>query len=361
MAKQFKDFSFCGKLFSNLNEKYISVDFDNNGEINLALGRDMEKGESNRYKVEPNFFYDTWNEPLNFELDIVKDPCKYDSQDKMEITKDEIRTLTRWLTSSHLPEWIKFEYENNGSDAVQYYGWFSNIETFVVAGIVYGLKLTFTCTTSFGYTDNIINAATSTKEYVNMLIDNTSDELNSYVYPLITIKPHSNGEIFICNTTDMEVLDQGNVTGTTASAYFESLLNHVGVYAKNNEYTVRYSTNTVDIIPLCDNSAVQFYLIDTYGLETKCTAYYNIVTKEYQIITGGFMYFNVYRDLDMCIDTQKLLINDSLGRMITYDKLGIYDVDQMYWFRLLNGTNTLLLYGDFDISFIHIESRKVGE
>ena len=67
MAKQFKDFFFCGKKLSSVSPDYISVDFEAKDEINLSLSRDMVKGETNRYKIEADYFYDEWSEPLTFE------------------------------------------------------------------------------------------------------------------------------------------------------------------------------------------------------------------------------------------------------------------------------------------------------
>ena len=67
MAKQFSDFSFCGKRISDLlNIKYISVEYDSDPSKSLGLERDMQKGESTRYRIEPNYFYDTWSAPLEF-------------------------------------------------------------------------------------------------------------------------------------------------------------------------------------------------------------------------------------------------------------------------------------------------------
>lgn len=61
MAKQFTDFTFRGKKLSDMKTKYISVDFDSNSDsTNLGMERDMIKGETNRYRVESNYFYDTW-------------------------------------------------------------------------------------------------------------------------------------------------------------------------------------------------------------------------------------------------------------------------------------------------------------
>ena len=66
-------------------------------------------------------------------------------------------------------------------------------------------------------------------------------------------------------------------------------------------------------------------------------------------------------NLEINIDCQKLLFHDSIGRMVTYDELGIADVDHMYWMRFLNGNNSILVYGDVTVSFKFRESRKVGE
>lgn len=362
MAKQFKDFTFTGKKFSSLCTKYISVDFEDNSDIPLAMERNMEIGETNFSRVEPNYFGDTWTDVLPIELNIVKDPSQYDyNQKELVITKGEIREITRWLTSPHYPEWIEFEYDHDNVDeAKNYRGWFNNVETWAVGSEVYGLKLSFKCTTPFGYTDDIVNIQTVTK-YSNILVTNDSDELDSYCYPTIEIKPSSNGQIYICNLSDCKILENGILT-LTESTYFQSMLTLIEEFATLNGYTVKYTgKGAFNIVALCNDTAVQFYLIDRYNNEIKCTAFYMDDTKEYRIIEDGFMFMDVYTDLNVYIDCQKLIINDSLGRIITYDKLGITDVDHIYWLRLINGHNSLLLYGNAKFTITHKESRKVGE
>lgn len=363
MAKQFEDFFFCGKKLSAVMGDVISVDFDASDEINLSLSRDMTKGDTNRYKIESDYFYDEWSDTLEFELDIIKDTCKYNNQKEREFTKEEIRKITRWLTSSHTPEWIKFEYSAEyDNDGKNYYGWFNNIETFVVGGIVYGLKLSFKCTTPFAYTDEKKKTIKATKNYVVATIENGSDDLENYIYPMLKIRSNSDGEIFIANTTDMTVKEQGTLALGSSGSYIDVLLDIIEAYAKKEGCEVEYTgTGAFNIQPLCDDTAIQFYFIDIYGNRTKYTGYYKTTTKEYQIIQGGFMTVKTYKGLDITIDTEKLLVYDSLNRMITYDKLGVTDVDQMYWLRLMNGTNTLMFYGDFNLDISYIEARKVGE
>lgn len=366
MAKIFKDFTFCDKKLSDLSVKYMAVDFDGNNEIGLSLAKDFVTGDQNRYRIEPNYFYDTYSETLEFELDLVKDTCYYNNQSEMEITKSEIREITRWLTSAHFPEWIKFEYEENSTEDpdIEYYGVFSNIETFVAYGTVYGLKLTFKCTTPFGYTsEKFVSKTVTSNDTIS--ITNDSDELFTPLLPRIEIYPHSNCDIAICNTSDCTLLDSGTLTKSDEeNSYFESLYNKILEYAKLKGYTTKFvGKGAKNIIPLCNETAVQFRLVDKYSNETKCTAYYldNGKKKTYYIVEGGFMYFQAYRDLNIYVDCQRLTIVDKIDRMFTYDKLNINDVDNMYWLKFLNGTNSLLLTGDADFVFKWRESRKVGE
>lgn len=360
MAKMFKDFSFNNQTLSGVFGDFAVVDFNGDSQLQLAMERDMDIGTTNTYRVEANYFGDTWNSTLPIEMHIIKNPCRK-NQDDLIITKEEIRKITRWLTSPHYPLWIKFEnMPDDDNDVVYYCGWFNNIETYCVGQNVYGLKLYFTCTTPFGYTDYLSTEA-SVSGYKNLILTNNSDELESYAYPQVKIKPNQNGSVFMCNLSDCTLLESGTLT-LSEETYFDSLLTVVENYATKNFSFVRYTgTGTFNIVPICNDTAIQFYLVDKYNNETKCTAFYLEDTYTYWIVVGGFMYMNVSTDLEIYLDCQKLLITDSIGRMITYDELGISDVDYMYWLRYVNGYNTLLLYGNADFTFIHRESRKVGE
>lgn len=362
MSKSFKDFIYLGKRFSELKHSYISASFEDSDEVALAMERNMEVGETNPYRIEGNYFGDTWADTLPLTINIVKNPCKYTSQEARVITREEIREITRWLTSNHYPAWLEFEYaKTDSNDAKFYRGWFNNIETFVVAGKVYGLTLCFKCTTPFAYTDTINNPVTPTSAYENFKIINNSDELNSYCYPTIHIHPTTNGYAAICNLSDCTVLQEGKLT--VADNLFNSMVDLCEAYAKLKGYDIRYTgTGTFNVIPICEDTAVQFYLVDKFNAhEKKCTAFYDPITKNYKIVEDGFLFLKTSSNLDIDIDCQRLTITDSLGRMITYDKLGISDVDHMYWLRYLNGENNLLLYGNAEFTFSHRESRKVGE
>lgn len=355
MAKFFKDFTFANHRLSEYGN-FISVDLNGgDSERMLGLEREMDSGSTNTYRIEPNYHGDKWSSALSFELHIIKNPCNYSNQKEMSFSNSELRQITRWLTSPHYPLWINFEYlpEDADNEIIYYKGWFNNIETYMVGGFVYGLKLYFTCTTSFGYTDyKIIDISNTSNTIINQIINNDSDELESYCYPQIKISPNSTGTMFMCNLMDCTILSNGT-KGTS------SLIELAEAYATQNWYEIKYTNSSPTLI--CDDTALQFYLIDKYGNDTKCTIFYLEESDTYYIVEDGFFYMNVKADLEVNMDCQRLLIQDGIGRMITYDELGITDVDHMYWMRLLNGNNTMLIYGDVSVTFKFRESRKVGE
>jgi len=360
MFKEFEDFEFDGKKFSELSNKYISVCFEDEMDISFGLERDMESGETNKYRREPNYFGDNYTDTLPLELHIIKDPCVYSGRPERAFSQRDIREITRWLTSPHYPEWIVFTLplKSVDDDATHYCGYFNNVEPFTVGGSIMGLKLHFKCTTPFGFTDIITNTE-SVVTYKSVIVENNSDEIKDYYYPTISIIPHDNGSIFICNLSDCNELD----SGTLVDNFFSSLIQKAQDYATLHGYDITFTgTGAQNIVPICNNTAVQFYLTDIHtGEEKKCTAFYRTDTKAYKIVDSGFLYMSMYKDLDIEMNCQFLTINDSIGRMVTYDKLGITDVGHIYWPRLLNGNNNILLFGNADFEIQHQESRKVGE
>ena len=60
------------------------------------------------------------------------------------------------------------------------------------------------------------------------------------------------------------------------------------------------------------------------------------------------------------IDCQRSTIIDRTG-LVSFEKLGISDVDYIYWPRLYHGTNTITIDGNATAVFKYREPRKVGD
>ena len=73
---------------------------------------------------------------------------------------------------------------------------------------------------------------------------------------------------------------------------------------------------------------------------------------------GGSMTMSILRE-QVTIDSQRGMISSQTG-LLSFDDLGIDDVDSIYWPRLYNGSNTLTLSGNATFTLEYREPRKVG-
>jgi len=112
-------------------------------------------------------------------------------------------------------------------------------------------------------------------------------------------------------------------------------------------------------ISLADETAIRFKYIDTYGKERYGFAYFQ--GYNYTIIEGGFLSLQLLQSLAVNIDCENLIINDDIGRMILFERIGIEDEDYIYWPRLKSGTNNLLFYAtNCSVTIKHTEMIKAG-
>ena len=358
MAIIYKNFKYMD--FSLLEMGLMCVDFNSDTDIPLGLQRTIQKGETNRYRVKSNHIYTSYDNPLEFEIHIVKDVCKnnYD-QLKMKFTREEIRQATRLLSSASIPQLL--ETVDCNDEILNYCGIFTNIESFTVGGEVYGFILTFTNDSPFAYS-SIINNKIELNGHVTKTILNNSDLLDDYLYPVVRIKPSSNTDFYMCNLSDCTTLTSGTITVSGSSiTNLNTLKTKIETYARNSRYTVEYYYDSDNFLkPWGNNSALRIKLIETDGTEHYCFAYYDS-TGLYKIIEGGFVTLKLYSDLNIEINCELLTIQDSIGRMVHFKNIGIDEEDYIYWMRFISGYNTLLFYGiDCAVEIEYRELLKVG-
>lgn len=376
MAKYFKDFMFLGRKFSELNGHYISVDFEQSPEHAFAFSRDIDYGATNRFRAEPNVGYSHLSGRLSFELHIVKDPQYCSSQAEAAFTDEDIREITRWLTSTDSPQYLSFTYEDGTPYAIPYYyGQFLDVQPFTLGGSVYGLKLTFECTTPYGYTGELTDTVSCNGAFTDYVLTNQDDRLNDYCYPALRISSAVTGQILFLNLSDSTIHRQGTLeavpsdeTGVPTTRSFgispqlELLIDKINDYALAKGYVPEYVPDeNGDPTPLCGGTAVLCTFVTPEGERLKCMGLSRTSTSEYYILQGGFLHMKVLKDLPVQINAHKLFIFDDLGRMVKLSDLGVEDTDYMYWPRLLNGDNHLLVWGEnCTFTITHRETRKAG-
>lgn len=179
---------------SSENYSLSIVSFEPEPEYSFALQREIQKGETTKTRFTSNHLGARYTDVLIFDITVVK-AGTICSQNEY-FSSDESRAILRWLTSPLLPkELITFSEDN---EPVYYYGLFTNAEPVVANGNQYGIKLQFTCTSQFGFTPRYSFSCDGGE---SITINNTSDEKEKSIYPIITINPSKTGIVIIENET----------------------------------------------------------------------------------------------------------------------------------------------------------------
>lgn len=167
-------------------------------ETPLGVAREIIKGETNAYRSSANHYNVKYSDPLTLPFFIVKDVCK---NKDLSIDRYEVRSIQSWLTSAKTPKVLKVETFDH--ETIEYRGLFTDVTPFEAAGLC-GIYLTFTCDSPYAYETRRIKVSCSGTEMRNFMCD--TDELNEFVYPVISIKPSSTGEFSIKNLTTSEAV-----------------------------------------------------------------------------------------------------------------------------------------------------------
>ncbi len=271
MAKRGTYFTFLGQSSRTLG--YLMVDFDGGSDTPLALSREIEAGEMNRYRSRPNHFGACFTEPLSFEVHLIKDPAAVPVTSR-KISTEEFSRIAAWLTASEVPSRLTFDETETNKEALSYLAVVRDIQPFE-AGDLYGIRILFQCDSPYAYSPLITQhiEADSTASF-----ETCSDLWNDYLYPVIHIQPSATGLLTITNETD----------------------------------------------------------------------------------GGRSLSVNVRAGNDITIDCRSLIIRDTAGILTLLD-LGMEDVDEIYWPRLLGkGANKISLSGSGAIDIQYREPRKAG-
>lgn len=198
MAVYGKNFEFNGKNSSDFG--IMLAGFEEISSIPMGLDREVNRGEANIYRHKRNHFGATYTSPLEFELSIIKN-IEEDQRD-MIFSRNEIRSITAWLTSPLYPELFHmtdYGFDTYLEDQVDYYVTFSSIEDVVVNGGIVGLTIKATCDCPFGYSREFTKEISANS---SITIMNTTDDYESFIYPVIKIDPSDDGQITISNNTE---------------------------------------------------------------------------------------------------------------------------------------------------------------
>ena len=348
-----KDFEFDEQRLKQ--QELASVNFDDDTSLPSSIVRDMESSTMNKYRPEVIGFGTSYTETLSFEIHITKDYEIYPDQEDLEFSSEEYEKAVSWLSSPQEHKWLKITTQQN--EEVKVKGYFSSITPYENWGICYGLRCTFTCNSPFSYVEKKEQQVITRSK--NFMLENTSSDKYGYVYPVINIYPKSTEQIYIHNLSDSKSIENGTISlQSTNKLTLQLLMGKIENYAKLNGYKLEYVYDKQQhIISICNDTAILFYLEDSYGVRNKYGAYF-IENGQYYIFQGGFFYCQVQRDLELKLDCKNLALYDELNRPVVFERVGIQAEDNIYWIRLLHGHNTFRVLGNVTLNITYLEPRK---
>lgn len=358
MAKLCKNFSYNNKNLDDFN--LITVDFDHAEDIPLGLEQDVINGEKTRYRPISNQLGKEQAENLTFEIHLMKNPCRLENDSKLIWTREELRAVARWLTSNNYNKWLSFQYKETPEENIEYCGTF-NIQPYVIQDKLYGVKAIFNNNSAYGYIRNIKKIKTIAN-LSSFNVDSDSDLLDDYTYPTLRIEPKLTGDMYLVNLDDCEIIEEGFITVSgNKPTDFNMLKAKVEEYANFKKYEVDYYRDVLgEIKSYGDQTAFQVNFTSVWGERMKCFAFFDKTNGNYKIVEGGYLFMDIKQSLPITMNSQTKTIYDDLGRMVKFEDMGIADVDYMYWLRLIQGNNELLICGNCTIEIEHFEYRKVG-
>lgn len=182
-----------------IGRRLILCSFDGAVSSITGVQRQNQIGEVTITRHIPNE-YGVINSNLQFQYSLTLDPCYKDSAPF--ITDEEQIVIERWLTS---PKYSSDLYIINDNDEIvcTYCGKFTETTWIPDNEGFSGVTFTFENNSAYAKEHREFTFSSDTNNW-SFVLDCDSDELEEYVYPVITfINPNSTTEIKITNHTDI--------------------------------------------------------------------------------------------------------------------------------------------------------------
>ena len=265
-------FEYNGKSAEDFGIIVLKLD-----DVNMGLSREIIKGGKTKFRARSNHYGTKYTDDITFSIVIMKNPCNVTNQNDLYFTSSDVRKINAWLTSPQYPAKLIIEDEYYDEE-IEYHALINDL-TVETGGNLHELVYSVETDSPYGLSPKYSVTTVSTSSASSSItIDNKSDELETCMYPVITVEPTAHGEITITNTTD------------------------------NNRS----------------------------------------------------MTFTALRNNTITIDSQRRIFVDYVGGLLSFEDIGITDVSQIKFPRLLPGKNVFTIKGNAEVTITYQEARKVG-
>lgn len=370
-------------------------------DVPLAMNRELLKGTLNRYRNRVNHMGTQWNDVLEFTISFIKDPCNKSYQSNMIFTEDEVDAINTWLTSPDYPilfHMYDYDFERDGSGDNMIL--IDNQDTSSIDVEI----------TAEGYMQTSYRIENGDLVGIGVI---PSDDKEGPPEPISVNQYNNYLSISFSDSDFIKAITSLSVAGTE---YQEIKTNDwLATYSSGNTYQNSYMklvnkslflNQKYNYFGLFSNIEAETFCGDIIGLTATFTtdspfAWTDMITKTFDVSDGDTITFNVknsekYREIYPVIKIQTPLVGGTrsditihnnvdgyelklslLQRDITtvdcahskisnqsgivsFEDLGITDMDYIYWPRLYNGENSFTVTGDCTLTFEYREPRKVG-
>ena len=277
-------------------------------ENDTLVNRSLQLGEKNKYRPKENQFGTLYGDNYSFKMGVMRNPCRNKN------VVPELKNGILKYDSTYTP------YLDNGILKFS-----MNYTADIKNGIIIPNDSDYLTSNNI----RIINAWLTSPQYPRLLkffatITEVSTEHASLPYELTyTVTCDSQWgytPLILCKTTSSSTLPR--------------------------EYSIQNNSD-----------CWEDYVYPTIKVSPKS---HGIITIKNKTDNGRTMKINALKSDDFYIDCRNLKIYDITKSIVSFEDLGIEDIDDIYWPRLAYGENIFEFTGDATFEISYREPRKVG-
>lgn len=189
--------SSCSFVFNGVNSEDFNViiGWIDGSEPDLSvngLNREIKKSTTSKVRLKDNIYGSENTDVITFTFNIVR-------VDGTEISRDESIRINQWLTSSPLPQLLKFNDEE--SCMLHYYAVCTEIKDITVDGCLLGKEIKFETNSPYAFMHDFEKTFKIDTDEKTIYFNNIADTYDGIYYPILTITTQSDN-IIIENVTD---------------------------------------------------------------------------------------------------------------------------------------------------------------
>lgn len=187
-------------MASDFGLMLASFDYSGTEENDLALRSETQEKYVGSNPI-PVYLGAKYTKKLTPQVTLVKDPANLNKNSSKFFTEHECRYILRELTSEEGYRWIQI-YHDTLDELLYFYARITDIRYKKIADEVAGILIDLECDSPFAWSKEM-NYSYSIKANTPLSFYNTSDILNDYLLPTVTISsPTAISKLTITNKSD---------------------------------------------------------------------------------------------------------------------------------------------------------------